>query len=281
LPNIKDENEFKAVASILFKACKTISNAGFSDPITSDIVRQNHRIGVGITGYMQTSRFRDPEILNRVYRHLIETDQVYSNSLGIHESIKRTTVKPSGTLSLLPGVTPGMHAAIARYMLRTVRMSADHPLVQVCREHGYHVEPKLELDGTYDHGTMVVYFPIETPSEAILAENMSVIDELEIQKQLQTYWSDNAVSSTHYFKPDDVPKIQDWLSKNYDNSVKTTSFLLHTGHGFKQAPYQPITEEQYHEEISKVKPITHAIIKEGWSDIDDKLECTSGQCPIK
>lgn len=281
LPNIRDEDEFKSVAAILFKACKTISNAGFSDPETHDIVKQNHRIGIGITGFMQTSRFRNPELLDRVYKSLIDVDKLYSKLLGIKPSIKRTTVKPSGTLSLLPGVTPGMHAAIARYMLRTVRMSANHPLVQICREHGYHVEPKIELDGTYDHGTMIVYFPIETPAEAMLAEDMSVVDELEVQKELQTYWSDNAVSSTHYFEANDVSKIQAWLAKNYDDSVKTTSFLLRTGHGFKQAPYQPVSKERYYEEVSKVKPVTRALIQEGWNDIDDSLECMSGQCPIK
>ncbi len=281
LPNIRDEDEFKNVAAVLFKACKTISNGGFSDPETHEIVQRNHRIGVGLTGYMQASKYRSPDILDRVYRHLIEVDREYSRLLGIKMSVKRTTMKPSGSLSLLPGVTPGMHAAIAKYMFRTVRMSASHPLVQVCREHGYHVEPKLELDGSHDHDTMVVYFPVETPDEAILAEDLDVIDELEIQKELQTFWADNSVSATHYFEPDDVPRIKDWLRDNYNDSVKTTSFLLRTGHGFKQAPYIPIEKEEYEIAVSKVRPITRVLIQQGWDDLDENLECVGGHCPVK
>lgn len=281
LPNIRSEAEFKRVAAVLFKACKTISNGGFSDPETQAIVSKNHRIGVGLTGYMQAPQFRDPAVLNRVYESLISVDREYSHLLGVKMSIKRTTMKPSGTLSLLPGVTPGMHAAIAKYMFRTVRMSANHPLVQVCRDHGYHVEPKLELDGTHNHDTMVVYFPVKTPDEAVLSEDIDVIQELEIQKDLQTYWADNSVSATHYFNIDDVPRIKQWLSENYNDGVKSTSFLLHTGHGFKQAPYTPVTKEQYEAAIEKITPITNVLIEEGWDDYDDGLECEGGHCPVK
>jgi ribonucleoside-triphosphate reductase len=281
LPNIRSEQEFKDVAGILFKGCKTISNGGFSDPETDAIVKKNHRIGIGLTGYMQAHQYHDGQLLDRVYEHLIDVDRTYSKVLGIKRSIKLTTMKPSGTLSLLPGVTPGMHAAISKYMFRTVRMSANHPLVQVCRDHGYHVEPKIELDGTHNHDTMVVYFPVETPDGATLAEDLDVIEELEVQKHLQTYWADNSVSATHYFETDDVPRIKEWLSENYDDSVKSTSFLLRLGHGFKQAPFQPITKERYEEAVANVRPITSALIEEGWDDVDDALECASGHCPVK
>jgi hypothetical protein len=281
LPNVRSVQEFKDTAGILFKACKTISNAKFSYPATHEIVQKNHRIGIGLTGYMQAPQYRKPAVLDEVYKHLEDVDRQYSRLLDIKMSIKRTTVKPSGTLSLLPGVTPGMHGALGRHMLRTVRFSANHPLVQICRDHGYKVEPKIELDGSHNHDTMVVYFPIKTPPKAELASNMDVIDELEVQKELQTFWADNSVSATHYFEPADVPRIKDWLSKNYNDSVKTTSFLLREGHGFKQAPYQPIEEEQYYEEVEKVQPITHALIVDGWDDYDDVLECDGGHCPVK
>ena len=279
LPNITSIEEFKGVAGILFKACKTISAAPFSDPDTHAIVQKNHRIGVGLTGCMQAEHWLSKEHLNSVYEHLGNVDRELSKKLGISESIKRTTIKPSGTLSLLPGVTPGMHGALGRYMLRTVRFSADHPLVGICREHGYRVEPKLELDGSHDHGTQVIYFPIK--QEGKLAEEISVLEELEIQKHLQTWWSDNAVSATHYFEPDDVPKIQEWLRDNYADGVKSTSFLRREGHGFKQAPFQPISKEQYEEEVAKVQPIVHAEIRFAGDDLDSSLECAGGNCPVR
>lgn len=281
LPNIGSLDEWKKVLTVLYKAAKTISTAPFSDPETHEIVQQNHRLGIGLTGYMQSAWARDPKVLDSAYHHLEELDRAYSREIGVNESIKLTTVKPSGTLSLLPGVTPGQHAAIARWMFRTMRMSSNHPLVEVCREHGYHVEPKLNLDGSHDHGTMVVYFPIETPKEAVLADDINIVDELEVQKTLQTHWADNSVSATHYFKREDVPAMKEWLGNNYADGVKTTSFLLHHGHGFKQAPYIPITEEQYHEEVAKVRPITSALVRNEFEDYDSTLECEGGSCPVK
>jgi ribonucleotide reductase alpha subunit len=281
LPNIKDVDEWKKVAKVLYKAAKTISCAPFSDPVTDEVVKQNHRLGIGVTGYMQANSFRNPQGLGEVYQHLEQLDHAYSREIGVNESVKLTTVKPSGTLSLLPGVTPGMHAAVARWMFRTVRMSASHPLVDVCREHGYHVEPRLNLDGSNDHSTMVVYFPVETPKAAVLAEDMDVIQELEVQKELQTHWADNSVSATHYFNRDDVPRIREWLGENYESGVKTTSFLLHHGHGFVQAPYIPISQEKYHEEAAKIRPITRALIRDEDEDYDELLECDGGSCPTK
>lgn len=281
LPNIRDLDEFKKVAGVLFKACKTISNGGFSDPMTQEVVQRHHRIGLGITGIMQAPQWRKAEHLDAVYKHVELVDRKYSELLGIPMSIKRTTVKPSGTLSLLPGVTPGMHGAISRYMFRTVRFSASHPLVEVCRQHGYRVEPKLELDGSHDHSTMVIYFPVKVPEEAVLAEDIDVIEELEIQKFLQTYWSDNSVSATHYFEPGDLPKIKKWLSENYDDSVKAASFLQRMGHGFAQAPYIPITKEEYEREAAKVKLIVSAEITDESDDTDGGLECAGGNCPVR
>lgn len=281
LPNLNDENEFHNVLNVIYKATKTIVNLPFAYPETNEIVQLNRRIGIGITGYMQTRKFQDVEILNRGYQYLEGLDKSYSRDLGINRSVKLTTLKPSGTLSLLPGVTPGMHAAIAKYMFRTVRISANHPLVKICRDHGYKVEPKLNLDSSHDTSTMIIYFPIKTPEEAVLADDITVVDELETQKRLQTYWSDNAVSATHYFKESDVPQIREWLKNNYTDSVKTTSFLRHHDHGFAQAPYIPITEEEYNKSNSHIKPIIDAKIQDEWIDYDDQLECSSGMCPVK
>jgi ribonucleoside-triphosphate reductase len=282
LPNIRDLEEFKAVAEILFKACKTISAWKFSDPETQAVVSRNYRIGLGLTGWMQAHKWHNAYALNEVYCHLGLVDRDYSRVLGVGMSVKRTTIKPSGTLSLLAGVTPGMHAAIARWMLRTVRFSANHPLVEILREHGYRIEPKIEMDGSLDHDTQVVYFPVETPEDATLAEDMDVIQELNAQKFLQTWWSDNAVSATHYFEPGDVPKIKEWLRENYNEGVKSTSFLQRMDHGFKQAPYQPVSKEVYEAELAKLKPLGNITVPWFQDDqLDNSLECEGGTCPTR
>lgn len=280
LPNIRSADEFKRVALLLYKACKTISKAQFSDPNTSEIVGRNHRLGLGMTGYMQAPQFHDADVLTSVYRVIEECDIDYSMRLGCKRSIKLTTMKPSGTLSLLPGVTPGMHAAFAPYMIRRIRFSATDPLVETCQKHGYHVEPKLELDGSHDHGTMVVSFPVKMPANCVFERDVNVIDELETQKFLQTWWADNSISATHYFKKGELKDIRDWLNANYEDGVKTCSFLLSSGHGFAQAPMEAISEEQYAKMAEKATPIT-SIIDDREMDHVDYLECAGGSCPVK
>lgn len=249
--------------------------------MTQEAVNRNYRTGVSLTGVMECDWIRDSRSLDTLYGHIRDADYRISKQLGIKMSRKRTTVKPSGTLSLLAGVSPGMHAVLGRHIMRTMRILSNHPLVEVCREHGYHVEPSLRIDGSNDLSTMVVYFPTKHSDKAILTSQMTVIDELENQLLLQNYWADNAVSATHYYRPDDIPIIQKWLAANYDNGVKSTSFLLEKDSGFSQMPIIPVTEEQYHEEVAKVKPITKVAIFEEDDDYDVQLECAGGTCAVR
>jgi hypothetical protein len=165
--------------------------------------------------------------------------------------------------------------------MRTIRFPSNHPLVPMLRESGYKVEHRRRVDGQPDLSTQVVHFPAKHGDDAILTSQMDVIEELMVQSMLQTYWSDNSVSATHYYRPDDIPNIQKWMSTNYNNGVKATSFLLETEHGFDQAPITPITEAEYREEMSKVTPITHCDIREEIDDFDIELECEGGVCTVR
>lgn len=183
------------------------------------------------------------------------------------------------TLSLLGGATPGVHPAYSKYYMRTVRMSSSDSLVQICKDLGYHVEFLLNFDGTENHDTVVVYFPCKTPDGAILADDMTVINQLEMVKKLQNIWSDNAVSVTAYYKPEELNDVKKWLSENYEDNIKSVSFLLHQKHGFKQAPYQNIDEKTYEEAIAKVKPLV--TISGNSTEMLDMTECTNGACPTR
>lgn len=269
------------VAGVLFRACKTIANWHFNDPVTQEVVSRNMRTGVSMTGIMECSWIREAKTLESLYRHIEGVDFELSKKLGVPMSRKRTTVKPSGTLSLLAGVSPGMHGVLGRHIMRTIRIPSYHPMVEMCRQHGYKVEPRIGIDGSHDLSTMVAYFPAKHSDNAILTSEMDVIDEMMVQQLLQTYWADNSVSATHYYQSDDIERIQGWLSTNYDDGVKATSFLLETEHGFVQAPITAITEEEYNEEVAKVKPITHIEIFEEADDYDIELECAGGVCTVR
>src|SRR5690606_36746717 len=110
---------------------------------------------------------------------------------------------------------------------------------------GYRIEPELKLDGPENHDLLVVYIPCKFGEDTLLSKDCSAVKQLELVKMLQTKWADQAVSVTVYYKKDELNQIKEWLSKNYDECIKTVSFLLHADHGFKQAPLQQITQAEY------------------------------------
>jgi ribonucleotide reductase alpha subunit len=278
LPNIKSKAELEDVASMLYRINKHSLRLKCHHEDTETVVHKNMRMGIGVTGYLQASE-EQRSWLSDTYSFLRDFDAEYSRSKGWPKSIKLTTTKPSGTLSLLAGVTPGVHPGIYQHFIRRIRMSSDSPLVQVCKDHGYKVEFQRNFDRTEDKNTVVVEFPCSYPEGTTLAKDTTAIDQLNWVKRLQTEWSDNAVSCTVYYKKDELDDIKKWLKDNYNNSIKTCSFLLHNDHGFDQAPYEEITREQYDELKSKTVPITGMEL--GYVEFLDSMECASGVCPIK
>ena len=276
LPNIESKEQLLDVCQLLYRINKHSLALPCHLKETEDIVHKNMRMGIGVTGVLQATE-EQRSWLSDTYRRLREFDFKYSHEHGFPESIKLTTVKPSGTLSLLPGVTSGCHPAYSRHMIRRIRIAADHALVQVCREHGYPVEYQRNFDGSEDHSTMVVSFPFAYPEGTKIAAEMTAIDQLEVVKWLQANWSDNSVSCTVYYRKEELPEIQKYLAKNYKNNHKSLSFLLHNEHGFHQAPLEEITKEQYDALVASTRLITH--VDEASFDGGD--ECASGACPVK
>lgn len=277
LPNIESEEELFDVARLLYRVCKHSLRMPCHNKETEAVVHANMRMGIGVTGYLQATE-EQRGWLAYCYEKLRCEDKEYSAKMGWPESIKLTTTKPSGTLSLLPGVTPGVHPGYAQYMIRRIRIASDNPLVEVCRQHGYPVEFQRKFDGTEDHSTVVVEFPYAHPEGTVLAEEMTAIDQLSWVKRLQTEWSDNSVSCTVYYRPEELPAIREYLQKNYNKGFKTLSFLLHSEHGFDQAPLESITKEEYDRRVAASRPITRISSSVEFQSDDD---CISGVCPIK
>ncbi len=279
LSNVNSYDELKDLTTIIYRICKHSLLLKCHHLDTNNIIHKNSRIGIGITGYMQSTD-EQKSWLDPLYEFIREYDVEYSNKLNIPTSIKLTTVKPSGTLSLLAGVTSGCHPAIYQYFIRRIRISSDNSLIKLCQSKGYKTEYQKNFDGSEDKNTMVVEFPCSYPSDSIFAKDMTAIDQLETVKHLQTVWSDNSVSCTIYYRLHELDDIKKWLNNNYTNSVKTCSFLLHNDHGFVQAPFEEITKEYYDELVSKVEPIISGKIQQD-DEIDTSHECAGGSCPIK
>jgi len=278
LNNITSKEELITCAKLLYKTQKAIAALPFIHEETNKIVHKNMRLGLGVTGICQS--LDKIEWLDNCYKELRKFDKEWSKERGWNRSIKLTTIKPSGTLSLLGGSTPGVHPAYSKYYIRRVRMASNDALVTYCRDLGYNVEYVLNFDGSENHDTVVVEFPCETPDGALFADDMGVIKQLEMVKKLQEVWSDNAVSVTAYYSENELMELKKWLSENYEHGIKSVSFLLRQKHGFKQAPYEEITKEQYENKKAKVRQIITNSQNIG-NDTLDGIECEGGACPIK
>jgi ribonucleoside-triphosphate reductase len=280
LPNIESLAQFIEVSQLLYMLQKQIASLSYVHAGTNKIVNRNMRLGQSITGVLQAS----PDQLSWLepgYEVLRQFDDEWSAQQGFPASIKLTAIQPSGTLSLLPGVTPGVHPAFAKHYIRRVRFGAADPLVDACRRRGYKVVPDIGIDGREDHSRWVVEFPCKSPEGAILASEVTAIDQLEWLKTMQTKWADNAVSVTVYYRKEELPEIKEWLAANYNNSIKSVSFLLHSDHNFPLPPYEEISEEQYEQMLTTVDLNVPLVSTDKEFSMLDDPDCSTGHCPVR
>ena len=286
--------------------------------VTRDVVERHRRLGVGITGitdWLLLAYNGDKEsfttALDRLYGYIRKANEEHARELEANPSIKVTTVKPSGTVSILMGVSPGQHYHWAPYMIRRVRMAINAPLVDVLLKCGYHVEPAIkgyDENGkpVYDNHTVVVEFPVKAPTaehpQFRSAKDVSLQEQAELQALLQTYWSDNAVSATLTFKkPEPKPvffedgemyrdrygnpelridpreedavieEITDILDR-YKGVFKSTSLLPHATGTYAQMPYEEISKEQYEAMVARIKAKPWEVVGGGLKAEDESAD---------
>ena len=279
LPNIESLEQLKEISILLYKVQKQITRLSYPYEKTTNIVKKNARLGQNVTGILQVPAEKI-EWLDDAYKNLAAFDKKYSKEKGWPTSVRLTTVQPSGTLSLLPGVTPGIHPAYAQYYVRRVRFGSADPLVDACRKRGYKVQWDIGLDGREDHTRYVVDFPCMSPEGSVLATQMTAVQQLEWVKKMQTVWADNAVSVTVYYRKEELSDIKEWLSKNYDDGVKSVSFLLHSDHNFPLPPYEECSKEEYEKMLAKID-FTVPLQQKSFDGELDLDNCATGACPIK
>ena len=233
---------------------KTVTLVNTHWPETNAIMLKNRRIGLSQSGVVQAfnkhGRREMFEWCDMAYGHVQQLDQEYSDWLCVPRSVRMTSIKPSGTVSLLNGSTPGIHFPEDEYYIRRVRFSKNSELVKILVENGYNVE-----DDSYSPNTVCVDFPVHEEHFVKGKKDISIWEQLEIAAQYQHYWADNSVSITVTFKPEEAEQIKDALEM-YETRLKAVSFLRYQETGYVQAPYEPITKEKYEELIKNIKPIT-------------------------
>jgi len=272
-----DLDDYLRTLKIAYLYGKTITLSNTHWPETNAKMLKNRRIGLSQSGVVQAfnkhGRREMYEWCDKAYEFVNQLDEEYSNWLCIPNSVRMTSIKPSGTVSLLNGSTPGIHFPEDEYYIRRIRFSNDSKVLDNLKNAGYNIE-----DDEYSPNTSVVEFPVHEPYFTKGKADVSMWEQLEIAAQYQYYWADNSVSVTVTFKSDEAPQIKSALEL-YETRLKAVSFLKYEETGYKQAPYEPITKKKYEDMRSKISPIQRFKNKNNDGGEGTKF-CTNDTCTI-
>ncbi|KAJ1644089.1 hypothetical protein J3B02_002554 [Coemansia erecta] len=278
--NHRDLAEYLDTLECALLYAKTVTLLPTHWPRTNQVMMRNRRIGTSVSGVAQFITHRGigelAHWLDTAYRRVREIDQTLSEQFCVPRSVKLTSVKPSGTVSLLAGATPGMHYPESRFCIRRVRIGHTSEMLPALRNAGYHTEPDL-----VDPTSVVVEIPIDHGEGIRPLSEISMWEQLSLAALLQKYWSDNQVSCTVTFDPEkEGPQLSRALDY-FQYKLKSISFLPRIEYGaFKQMPYEAIDEEKYLEMISSIEKEHQLHLVHGDSKKEPEAErfCTSDHC---
>jgi ribonucleoside-triphosphate reductase (thioredoxin) len=275
--------DFKRTLKFAYLYAKTVTLLPTHWEETNAIMQRNRRIGTSVSGVANFADNKGLPVLRQWmdegYQVIKQYDTNYSEWLGIRESIKMTTVKPSGTVSILAGESPGVHWTVGgEYFNRAIRFANSDPMLPLFKMANYRVEPASESPET----TSVVFFPIK--SEAKRSEkDVSIYEKMALAATAQRYWSDNSVSVTISFNPETEASAIGTALHMYDGQLKTVSFLPSGNAVYPQMPYTQITAEEYEAEgVMKLFPIDLSGVYAGMAaDAIGEAYCTTDACEVR
>jgi len=268
-------DEFLEALKYSYLYAKTVALIPSHWEITNAVMLRNRRIGSSLSGVTRaltnlgTTKFI--EWIDKGYQHIRQLDKIYSEWLCVPESIKVTTVKPGGTTPLLPGEPSGVHYPISEYYYKVMRINKNSVLIPLLEKAGYYMEPAVAEPNAF-----CVYFPVKEKDFDRGRAQVSIWEQMELVAMIQAYWSDNMVSATVTFKPEEGRDIQRAL-EIFSHRLKSISFLPLRDHGYVQAPLQPITAEKYAEAIKDLKALD---LSHTGHEVTEQY-CTTDFCEIK
>ena len=277
-----DKEDFMRTLKFAYLYGKTVTLLPTHWQITNGIMQRNRRIGTSLTGIasftdingMPTTR----EWMDEGYKKIRHYDKQYSEWLCVRESIRVTTVKPSGSVSLLSGASPGVHWSVGgEYFLRAIRFGNTDPMLHLFKAAGYKIE-----DDLVSANTTVVYFPVSS-GHPRSEKDVSLFEKIGLAATTQKYWSDNGVSVTLSFDKETETKHIAPALHMYEGQLKAVSFLPMGNHTYPQQPYTQITKEEYDAYVGKVAHINFDAIYDGIENLDSvgEMYCTTDYCEIK
>ena len=279
-PNNHDSLEdYKRTLKYAYLYAKTVTLGRTHWSDTNRVMLRNRRIGCSVSGVAQfiTSRgiHELKDWLENGYDTIQEWDCIYSDWFAIPKSIKTTSVKPSGTVSLLAGATPGLHYPESRFYIRRIRISKHSELVEPLKKANYTIEPAF---GSED-STLVVEVPVDVGEGIRTASELSIWEQFSLAAFMQRHWADNQVSCTATFDPETESDQLPHVLKYFQYNLKGISLLpRHELGAYKQMPYEAIDEKTYHFEVDRLGKLYFGVIKNEEADIDKF--CNNDNCEI-
>lgn len=245
------------------------------DEQSDEIRRRNMRLGVGLGGICDFAW--TPGMLKDWYAACRSEANSYADELGVSRPIAVTTTKPSGTISLLNGSSPGIHAPHSPFYIRRTRIAKNDPMAQAMIEARVPYE-----DDVYDSSghTYVFSFPMKAPHARVSKTTETLREQFERQRDVQQWWADNAVSATLNFDAEGERAELAACLKEFVPQLKSTS-CLPKAHGYAQAPYEAVDGDTFAAMYSAINH-EHPLVRTGDLETLQGLdECQGGVCPIR
>jgi adenosylcobalamin-dependent ribonucleoside-triphosphate reductase len=278
--NHEDLDDYIKTLKYAYLYAKTVTLGKTHWSETNRVMLRNRRIGCSVSGIAQF--ISKPGGIGKLrcwlkqgYDAIQDYDKLYSDWLAVPRSIKTTSVKPSGTVSLLAGATPGLHYPESRFYIRRIRLSINSPLIKPLEKAGYNIEPAF---GSED-STVVVDVPVDVGEGIRTVSEVSMWEQMSLAAFMQKYWADNQVSCTVTFDPKTEGKQIAYALNYFQYQLKGISFLPKMEMGaYKQMPYEEITEKEYSKMVDKLSYLSFRQVK-GNEAIVDKF-CNNDTCEI-
>jgi len=244
-------------------------------------------LGVSLTGIMDNSFMNGsvdkevlPKFLEKVRKEVVEINAHWSELLGINQATATTAIKPSGTVSQLVDSASGIHTRHNDYYFRRVRADAKDPIAQLMEDQGI----PCEADVMKPNSVKVFTFPMKAPEGAVLRNERTAIEQLELWLIYQRHYCEHKPSVTVSVREHEWMQVGAWVYEHFDE-VSGVSFLPHSDHSYQQAPYEDCTKKEYNELAKKMpKSVDWDLISE--YELTDTtvgtktLACTGSVCEL-
>ena len=282
MKTLKEKVKF---ATILGTFQSTLVNFKYLTRDWKKNTQEERLLGVSLTGIMDNTLTNGKEEglekrLDELRKVAIATNAEWADKIGIQQSVSITCVKPSGTVSQLVDSASGIHARHNPYYIRTVRADKKDPLALYMKDAGF----PCEDDVMKPENTYVFSFPMKAPDGAIMRQDMSAIEQLELWLVYQKHWCEHKPSVTISVKEDEWFEVGAWVYKHFD-WMSGVSFLPYSEHVYKQAPYQDCDSTMYQKELEKMPKDIDWTQLSAYETTDmtegaQELACVAGGCEI-